>query len=399
MNNVDYKFKDDAFDLKKDNPLIENQVDKKDWDKSNKVVGFNIDIGTQNQQIFHGFSVSQDAGLSTAESIQILNDMTAQAGNRQAATQNISLYNLYKTRSYKCTVNMMGNAMIQPTMYFNLRYVPMFSGPYMILSVDHTISQGSFETILTGIRQTIYSLPQLDDYLQTLKVNLLQSIIETNLSESKQNSSSGSTALSGNVLTDTAQIGSSITEQYGTQASSEINESCKPNEKYSSFTPIETPTKTQLNYLDMYNSIISSTSNQTLQYLIFSTFYIASGTINRFDTYENNFGGITIDQYWGPTGDSNFSSDKKFYCSINNAPYAKFSSVQKSIQFLIDRWSGRIGTLTVTDENLAKFWALNANQSITNNENIWTNLPQESKDLVINDFREAIQIFQAMELQ
>jgi hypothetical protein len=63
---------------------------------------------------------------------------------------------------------MMGNAMIQPTMYFNLRYVPMFSGPYMILSVDHTISQGSFETVLTGIRQTIYSLPQLDDYLQTL---------------------------------------------------------------------------------------------------------------------------------------------------------------------------------------------------------------------------------------
>ena len=33
VNNVDYKFKDDGFDLKKDNPLIENQVDKKDWDK------------------------------------------------------------------------------------------------------------------------------------------------------------------------------------------------------------------------------------------------------------------------------------------------------------------------------------------------------------------------------
>jgi hypothetical protein len=399
VNNVDYKFKDDGFDLKKDNPLIENQVDKKDWDKSNKVVGFNIDIGTQNQQIFHGFSVSQDAGLSTAESIQILNDMTAQSGNRQAATQNISLYNLYKTRSYKCTVNMMGNAMIQPTMYFNLRYVPMFSGPYMILSVDHTISQGSFETVLTGIRQTIYSLPQLDDYLQTLKVNLLQSIVETTLTQERQNAATATTQTSGNILNETAQIGSTITEQYANQISSGISEKCKPNEKYSSYTPIGEPKNTKSNYLEIYEKIILLTSNQTLQYLIFSTFYIASGKNYGFDTYENNFAGITIDQYWGNTGDAYFSPDRKFYCSVNDVPYAKFSTVEKSIEFLIAKWSGRIGTLTVTDENLAKFWVIYSNASVERKENVWTNLSQEEKNIVINDFKEAIQYFKTMELQ
>jgi hypothetical protein len=398
VNNVDYKFKDDGFDLKKDNPLIENQVDKKDWDKSNKVVGFNIDIGTQNQQIFHGFSVSQDAGLSTAESIQILNDMTAQAGNRQAATQNISLYNLYKTRSYKCTVNMMGNAMIQPTMYFNLRYVPMFSGPYMILSVDHTISQGSFETVLTGIRQTIYSLPQLDDYLQTLKVNLLQSIVETTLTQERQNAATATTQTSSNVLTDSAQVGSASVQD-GTQASTAINEGCKPTEKYSSYTPIDAPTKTESNYSDMYNSIISSTTNKTLQYLIFSSFYISSGKQVGFSTYENNFGGITINQYWGNTGDVYFSSDRKFYCSVSNIPYAKFSSAEKAIQFLVSRFTGRIGTLTVTGESFAKFLTLNLNQNKTQEENVWDNASQEQKDGLINDVNESILIFNTMELQ
>ncbi len=35
------------------------------------------------------------------------------------------------------TVKSMGNAMIQPTMYFNLRYVPLFYGPYWITEVSH----------------------------------------------------------------------------------------------------------------------------------------------------------------------------------------------------------------------------------------------------------------------
>lgn len=60
-NNVDYRYRNDAFDLRRasDNPLVENQVGKKDWDKSNKVVGFNVDIGPQNQQIFKSFQVDQ----------------------------------------------------------------------------------------------------------------------------------------------------------------------------------------------------------------------------------------------------------------------------------------------------------------------------------------------------
>ena len=186
--NVDYRFKDDAFDLRKtSNPLVENQVGKNDWDKSNKVVGFNVDFGPQNQQIFQDFQVSQDAGVSTAESLEVINQMANQSGNRGGATQNLSLYNIYKNRSYKCTLTMMGNAMIQPSMYFNLRYVPMFSGPYMILDVTHNITPGVFNTVVTGIRHPTASLPKVDQFVQTIKTNLLKIIKDKLKVESSSN--------------------------------------------------------------------------------------------------------------------------------------------------------------------------------------------------------------------
>jgi hypothetical protein len=35
-DNIDYRFRDDAFDLRRasDNPLVESQVDKTDWARS-----------------------------------------------------------------------------------------------------------------------------------------------------------------------------------------------------------------------------------------------------------------------------------------------------------------------------------------------------------------------------
>lgn len=66
-DNADYRYRDDAFDLRRavDNPLLENQLNKNNWDKSNKIVGFNVDVSLQNQQIFENISLNQDAGQPT----------------------------------------------------------------------------------------------------------------------------------------------------------------------------------------------------------------------------------------------------------------------------------------------------------------------------------------------
>jgi hypothetical protein len=175
-----FRFRDDAFDMRRasENPLLEDQTGKTDYDKSNKCVGFNVDVGTRNQNIFYSFTVSQDNGVATSESINTQLNMVDQASGRAVATQNNSLYNLYKNRSYKSSVTSLGNALIQPTMYFNVRHVPMFNGPYMITSVSHSIQPGSFQTTFDGIRQGIFDLPAIDSFLQSINQNLITKLEE-----------------------------------------------------------------------------------------------------------------------------------------------------------------------------------------------------------------------------
>jgi len=173
-----FRFRDDAFDMSRasENPLIENQVGKKDWGVSNKCVGFTVDIGIRNQNVFYSFNVSQDNGTATSESIATQLNMVDQASGKNVATQSASLYNLYKQRSYKCTVICLGNALLQPTMYFNLRHVPMFNGPYMIQQVEHVIQPGQFQTSFQGIRQGVYDLPAIDNFIQSINQNLLTKV-------------------------------------------------------------------------------------------------------------------------------------------------------------------------------------------------------------------------------
>jgi hypothetical protein len=80
---------------------------------------------------------------------------------------------------------MMGNAMMQPTMYFNLRHVPLFYGPYMVLSVKHDISQTKFSTTISGPRISRYSLPQPNSLLDTVNQNYINAYKELILKEVK----------------------------------------------------------------------------------------------------------------------------------------------------------------------------------------------------------------------
>jgi hypothetical protein len=68
----------------------------------------------------------------------------------------------------------MGNVMIQPLMYFNLRHVPLFYGPYYIHRVKHTISSDRFETEFEGARMPKYALPQPDSLATFIKTNYLE---------------------------------------------------------------------------------------------------------------------------------------------------------------------------------------------------------------------------------
>ena len=365
-NNVDYRYRNDAFDLRRssDNPLNENLVDKNDWDKSNKVVGFNVDIGPQNQSIFYGFMVDQQNSQSTAEALEAINQMANQAGNRGGSTQSVSLYNLYKNRSYTCTISMMGNALIQPTMYFNLRHVPMFSGPYMIQTVGHTISPGSFETIITGIRQPTASLPKIENYIQTLKNNLLQNIIENNKKDKEAKEKQNKDA-SGTTQSQQAKI-QAIT---GGDKSLTQPQTCTPSSPYNTYFNV-TPTV----YDETFSSVKSELSNviavsnvdgSKLKYVIFAALYVESANGNlKFTAYENNFAGVTLTSKWGSV-ETYFNNNKQFFCQTSEGdkttlPYAVFDDLFNHLKFLVGRWKDRMTSdVEVSAQSIAKFLILN----------------------------------------
>ena len=105
---------------------------------------------------------------------QVLEDMGSQASGQQVAQQSQSLYNFYKTRSYTCQVQSMGNAMIQPTMYFNLTNVPLFYGPYLIMNVTHNITNRGFTTNFDGVRIPKFALSPPDKLVASVNRQLLK---------------------------------------------------------------------------------------------------------------------------------------------------------------------------------------------------------------------------------
>jgi hypothetical protein len=374
-NNSNVRFKGDSFDLRRasDNPLIEDQIGKTDWDKSNKVVGFNVDVGPQNQSIFHGFQIDQSAGKATAESLQQTDELVKQSSGKVAGTQNVSLYNLYKNRSYACTVSMMGNAMIQPTMYFNLRHVPMFSGTYMIQEVNHTIGPGTFETIFKGTRQSISNLQKVDSYIQTLKTNLLTSIIEKN-KQDKQAAIKESGTKQDNVI---SQSNNTVKDATTKPANTSTDyPSCTPIRNYEKYQKIDSPTTTKSKYKDVISTIINQTQDQKLRYLVFATIYLGSSNGTELETNENNYSGVDLLQNWGQSGVSYFSN--QFYCNSSNIPYAIFSDLSKHVEFLIARFKGKISLLPeITAKEITKFYTLyfSANQK---NIDVYNKLVQDN---------------------
>jgi len=401
-DNVDFRYRNDAFELRRasDNPLVEDLTNKKDWDKSNKVVGFNVDIGPQNQSIFYGFQVAQDAGKATAESLEVLNQMANQGGNRAGATQNFSLYNLYKNRSYTCTISMMGNALIQPTMYFNLRHVPMFSGPYMITSVNHTISPGTFETIVEGVRQPIASLPKLDNYLQSLKTNLMESIKKAQGSDKQQKENeSKNTDSNSNVDNQKTGVENTLTSKDSTKINSSVSEECTVLSKYASFTPLTGPGQNSVSYQGMKDAIVQSTSNTTLRYVLFAAAYLNTGDGSKFKTVENNYFGISLSpqqqtDYWGAPGETYFL--KHYYCSPSNISYATFNSFTDSVAFMVARWNGKMGDVQVTKESITKFLILYNNSSTKRNDDVYTSYDQTQKANLESSVEKAINDYNAI---
>jgi hypothetical protein len=419
-NNIDYRYRDDAFDLRRasDNPLTESQANKTDWDKSNKVVGFNVDVTRENQQIFKSFSVTQDPGKPTTESLEMLNQMANVDRNRRSTTQSVSLYNLYKNRSYGCSVEMMGCALIQPMMYFNIRNVPMFSGPYMITKVSHDIAEGEFNTTFEGVRQPFYSLPTIDNFLQTLNTQIL-SQLQSKVVENEQQTKRSSE----NVLFQVSNIISNLdTEDKLTQNQDCANEL---NSRYNNFTSVDSPTATTISTSEFISKIrelmverkydMTGLTANVVASMAFTYVYVDSGSQTQLSSYENNYSTINLKEVYG---DSFFQYiNRKYFCvsrgNNKNLPVVSFRSLSDFVNFVLNRVAG-LTTNIASDvngfqqkfpndtklqeiANLAKQYVLH--YPINQESNVYTQIEKNESgeyDKLIDEFTKAYSIFNTL---
>jgi hypothetical protein len=320
--------------------------------------------------------VGQENGLSTAESLQILNDMANQSGGRQGTTQSVSLYNLYKNRSYTCSISMMGNALIQPTMYFNLRYVPMFYGAYYITEVNHSISQGEFSTDIVGVRQATAALSKIDDYLQNLKYNFVRNIIDQRRNEIKQQKAE-------------IQRGARLEEQ----AIKYITEGIKPlstlsNRELQVGAPYEdfrqvSPDKITITLKFLKETLKQKTANENIRLCVFSWFYFSSIYNQSLEARGYNFGNIVLTRSarWSDPLITKYFPKKEYYCSSDQNPLflVVFPSLDKVVDFFIERWTPLINQLKgTTPTNVFEFTYINSNVDISLGKREWESIKNQT---------------------
>lgn len=348
IENADYRWGSDSFDLRRvsDNPLIENQIGKKDWALSNKVCGFNVDVGIRNQNMFSNIILSQDPGKATSEALKILDMMGNSASGKQTATQNISLFNLYKSRSYTCTVVSMGNAMIQPSMYFNLRHVPMFNGPYMILNVEHTIGPGRFETTFGGVRQSKFSLPEIQDFLQNIYKNYLSKMLEELRRDIQAEPTSTSIYAENSKTIENSSDKKSI---LGDCTPNNPNLIKGTNQKYilsDNNEDIQVKTlepSTIVAEIKKATTAPDGTFDKRLQYIIFTIIYASSYKNGGYKAVGNNFVGYDLDKNLSGNRAASGSLENyftnKYVCvrtSDGRVPLVVFDNLTKMVEFTRD---------------------------------------------------------------
>jgi hypothetical protein len=163
-DSVDDIMSPDLTDFHSSASNVINENDKQEINNTKfpyrQVRAFRVRFGEQNQSMFTGFGVDSKEYPETNESIQILSSLAGD-NKSQSVPKAQNLYNLYENRSYKATIESMGNMMLQPTQYFQLENIPVFNGVYIILDVEHIITANKMMTTFSGTKILKYPIPRV----------------------------------------------------------------------------------------------------------------------------------------------------------------------------------------------------------------------------------------------
>ena len=148
---------DDSFIIDYDNngystTKLPNDFLTEKNDNNTNIPYFLVSYAKQNQSYFKNLKLDQSEFTATLESLNTVENLTKLGDKTKPSYNGQNLWNVYQNRAYTCEVDMMGNAMIQPFMYFQLSNVPMFRGTYNIFKVTHSITPHNMQTNFKGVR-------------------------------------------------------------------------------------------------------------------------------------------------------------------------------------------------------------------------------------------------------
>lgn len=176
--NTENGFKNDGFDTRVESlPLDFTSASNSSFNfNSNQVVSFAVDVGIENQNIFKSVGFNQKEFRETSESLIAISQLVDRDNNKNVQPLSSNIFNLYSRRSYTARVLSMGCLNIQPTMYFFLRNIPMYSGHYLIIDVEHDITANNITTNFTGNRVPLFRLPLVEDVVANIRTEFVKGI-------------------------------------------------------------------------------------------------------------------------------------------------------------------------------------------------------------------------------
>lgn len=130
------------------------------------VPSFGVAYSRQTNSIFKSIKASMENPVMTEQAVLAMGAI-AELGNstkKMVCFYGQDIYPIYSNYSYIIEVEMMGNAQIQPLMYFQLMNIPMYRGTYMIISVTHTMSQGDMTTTIKATKMSKYATPFVSNW-------------------------------------------------------------------------------------------------------------------------------------------------------------------------------------------------------------------------------------------
>ena len=308
-----YKFSDDSFNISdvNNNPLVitlPQIFDTENLSKSNKVVAFEVSFGDQNQSIFKGVSLDQSTIKNTSESFVVLENLARSESGAGTYNVDIGLFDYYRQASYQCEVTCMGNVMIQPTMFFYLKNIPMFRGSYWITEVSHNIRNNSITTTFKGSRIPQASLPDPEDSF----VSSYKALFDKLLTKAKVTTES---SLSGKTSTEQVLSIEGKGDYRIDLGSTKINGETTLNEvgvtsfgiPYNGFNDEKYIQKVNYNNKNWFRAVVARMGSDTYQISDSTHMSIVSRLNNKVVTDKNGNAGLT----WGEL--KNYSKTQNFY--------------------------------------------------------------------------------------